>query len=164
MNAMFENLSFTKIKYSHSTGDTTLAFTAQTGDWTPDEYRIKTHDRPTDDFFRALQGLRPHLLTVMGLPMQYGQDLTVIGVTIKTGTQYNKVVVTAIKAVRGRTAVLNSPLAEVGAATQAALDVLRDEATQLLDGKRARADLFDDTEDEPPTPAELARQAAQNTN
>jgi hypothetical protein len=134
-----------------------------TGRGIPDEHSLTTSDLPHPDFFAALDGLKPHLFDVLSFPDAYRIGFSVVGVTIKHPTDApTSIIVSATKELAGgMVATFNTPLCPPGARAEAALEQLYRESEQLLDGKRAQKELFaDDT----PTPAELARQAKEQTN
>lgn len=142
---------FTKIK--HNKGQTELAWTDERLSGETVEHKLTATDTPRPEFIEALQSLKVHVLDVCELPKEYGESMTIIGVSISENeSQGRGIVVTAVKKVSGANApvILNTPHvpeeSEHGPTlSRSALDALNrleEEATAYRQGQRAQQDMF----------------------
>ena len=141
---------FTKIKYKQ--GELTLEW--QDGD---DQetvvHSMTSSDDPRPEFHTALQALTAHVLTSCQLPLDYADEMKIIGVALSENDHQGRgVVVTAVKKLPGLKAplVINTPhMTEAegdqpGALHQASIELvetLSEEARLFRKGERAQQEL-----------------------
>lgn len=144
---------FTKIK--HKAGETVL-------EWTDSSERqsvvhsLRSHEDPRPEFVTALQSLTSIILSLCELPLDYGTDLKILGVTVTEHETLGRgLVITALKKLTRSQApmVLNTPhLTETGSHENAPtlfgreldlIEALQEEAERYRKGERAQQSLFE---------------------
>lgn len=144
---------FTKIK--HKAGETILEW-QDANQKQSVLHTLNSHEDPRPEFITALQALTSVVLQVCGLPLNYADDMKILGVSLtEHDTMGLGCVITATKKLSGVNAplVLNTPhCTETSGNGQnagglpdsavALLEHLVDEAHLYRQGERAQADLF----------------------
>jgi hypothetical protein len=144
---------FTKIK--HKAGETILEWT-DSSEHESVVHSLRSHEDPRPEFLTALQALTSVVLSLCELPLDYGTDLKITGVTITDHETLGRgTVITALKKLTRSQAplVLNTPhITETGSHENAPtlfgreldlLEQLQEEASRYLKGERAQQSLFD---------------------
>jgi hypothetical protein len=156
----------TKVKYDGER--VAIAYDAIKPDGAADHYTLDCDDAPAPGFTKALQKLAKHILELCELPEEYGQGLTVRGVSFSYSGDHAVMgaVVTALKALQmvASPLVLNTPhqteapVSDSGdpsvcmtTAFAKDLQAVQVQAERYIDGKRAQVSLF---EQEPPPAAD----------
>jgi hypothetical protein len=133
-----------------------------------DHYTLDCDDAPAPGFTRALQKLAKHILELCELAEEYGQGLTVRGVSFSYSGEHGVMgaVVTALKTLQmvSSPLVLNTPhqteapVSDSGdpsvcmtSAFAKDLQAVQVQAERYIDGKRAQVSLFEDV---PPASAD----------
>lgn len=119
------------------------------------EHTLTSAQPPHPDFVAALQAFVGEVLDLLELPLDYGDGLTVVGLSLPVQEDGRSgLVVTCLKALKGAPSplVLNTPyLAEPGDDPDAPalsrhllrlIETAEGEAEAFVDGKRAQGDLF----------------------
>lgn len=110
-----------------------------------DQHGIASLDPPRPELHSALAQLVPHVLRICELPVEYGDELAVTGVSCSYGETGEGVTITARRALQRCTAplVLNTPhvLLDDWAELGACMRVLAAEAERYVQGERAQGEL-----------------------
>lgn len=136
-------MNITKIKHS-SKGITTIEYREQAIYDGLDGKSIESNEPPLPDFHAALQALVPMVCDILQLPVDYGDTMSIIGVTYKAVEDTECCVISATKTLsNGQAANINTPLCvitEVQGLSHALLQ-LDEEARRFVTGQRAQAEL-----------------------
>lgn len=155
-------MQFTKIKYDDKEPKVTLRWQeTRKGGEEVLKHALDAKDRPEPEFVEALQAFVAEVCRLLALPQDYGQGMTVRGVSINHEDDGRRgLVVTVLKALEDANSplVLNTPhlreydneesgvFASSGMIRR--LDELEKRAQRYLDGHREQGDLFDESADE----------------
>ena len=144
---------FTKIK--HKAGETILEW-QDSSEHEAVLHSLRSHEDPRPEFLTALQALTSVVLSLCELPLDYGDGLTILGVTITDHDTLGRgTVITALKKLTRSQAplVINTPhVTEAGSHENAPtlfgreldlIEQLQEEAARYMKGERAQQNLFE---------------------
>jgi hypothetical protein len=109
-----------------------------------DKFKLESKEAPRPEFNTALQGLEPHILEILQLPSDYGDAMTVTGLSITESSGIRKIILKAKKELVDSNSPFNisTPKKPDGVISEDAEgdDVLTDKALEAID------DLIDEAE------------------
>lgn len=78
-------------------------------EWTQgdDDYKVTFHDNPLPSLYKALDGLKPHVVSLAELPAKDEEKLSVTGITVSTKGEAVQATITAKKPLKRNKRVLN---------------------------------------------------------
>lgn len=95
MMEITEDIQLTRVSYKK--GKVAISWLQQRPEDQTDEFSLVSTEQPTHRFVEALQALVPHVLRICELPDQYGNGITVLGVSFSHTNDVMGAVMTATK-------------------------------------------------------------------